>query len=70
MFQLVEAMFLQNAGFSAKSTFSKHADELSKNIHSKLILQDKQLQEMSDHGMCLSMHQVKNVNCCVNDAKN
>ena len=23
MFQLVEAMFLQNAGFSAKSTFSK-----------------------------------------------
>ena len=62
MFQLVEAMFLQNAGFSAKSTFSKHADELSKNIHSKLILQDKQLQEMSDHGMCLSMHQVKKIN--------
>ena len=55
-------MFLQNAGFSAKSTFSKHADELSKSMHSKLILQDKQLQEMSDHGMCLSMHQVKNMN--------
>ena len=53
-------MFLENSGFSAKSTFSKHADEITKNY--KFRLQDKQLQEMSDHGMCLSMHQVNQSN--------
>ena len=28
------------------------------NAPSKQRLQDRELQEMSDHGMCLSMHQV------------
>ena len=52
-FQLVESMF------SNQTIPSKTSDTLLNSNNSKLRLQDRQLQEMSDTGMCLSMHQVR-----------
>ena len=55
----MDEVFAQNSRFSVRSTFAKQADKLSNSNSISSRLQDKQLQEMSDHGMCLSMHQVK-----------
>merc|ERR1712150_433721 len=55
--QLIESMFSNQMSKTITAINTMLSKSKNDNAPSKQRLQDRELQEMSDHGMCLSMHQ-------------